>query len=75
LGEEGNGSSDAEVNYLNLFLFRVNQKYILKLKIPMNQIVLMTVLHPLYDLPEKYLSRFFIQPSLFFNILQKFSAL
>jgi hypothetical protein len=40
-----------------------------------DEIVLMAVLHSLYDLPEKYLGGAFIESSLLFDILQQLSSL
>lgn len=60
LCEVTNSSSDTKVNDLNLLLLRVNKKDILKLKIPVYQVILMTVPHAFHDLPEKYLRSFLI---------------
>lgn len=41
----------------------------------MDQIILMAILHPFYDLPEKYLSSLLAQFPLLLHILQQLSAL
>lgn len=60
LCEVTNRSSDTKINNLYLLLLWVNKQYVLKLKIPMYQIILMAVTHALHDLPEKYLCRLLI---------------
>lgn len=60
LREVTNRSSDTKINNFYLLLLRVNKQYVLKLKIPMYQIILMAVSHTLHDLPEKYLSSLLI---------------
>lgn len=41
----------------------------------MNQVILMTVFHAFYDLPEKYLGSLLIQFPLLFNKLEQLSTL
>lgn len=75
LGEEVDGSSDAEVDNFYFFLLAVDEKDVFQFEIAVDEIVLVTVFHPLYDLPEEHLCCFLIQPSLLLHVLEEFSAL